>query len=104
MVDAQGLRVSRLLFQGLVSIDPHTLEARPELAETVEPSADGLSYAVTLRDGLTFSDGSRLYADDVRATYESVVDPGTGSRFADNYGRIARIDTADARHVTFVLR
>jgi peptide/nickel transport system substrate-binding protein len=104
VVDAQGLRVSRLIFQGLVSIDPHTLEVRPELAESVEPSSDGLSYAVTLRDGLTFSDGSALDSDDVRATFESVVDPATGSRFADNYRRIARIDTPDARHVVFTLR
>jgi peptide/nickel transport system substrate-binding protein len=104
VVDAQGLRVSRLLFQGLVSIDPHTLEVRPELAESVEPSEDGLVYSVTLRDGLTFSDGSVLDAEDVRRTYESVTEPDSGSRFADNYRRIARIDTPDARHVIFTLR
>lgn len=104
VVDAQGLRVSRLLFQGLVSIDSHSLDVRMELAEAVEPSADGITYAVTLRDGLTFSDGSSLDSDDVRATFESVLDQETGSRFADNYSRIARIDTPDGRHVVFTLR
>jgi peptide/nickel transport system substrate-binding protein len=102
VVDAQGLRVSRLLFSGLVAIDPFTLEAVPDLAERVVASDDALTYSVTLREGLSFSDGSTLDSDDVRATYESLSQ--VGSRFADNYARIAHIDTPDAHHVVFTLR
>lgn len=104
VVDAQGLRVSRLLFAGLVAIDPMTLEATPALAERIDASDDALTYAVTLRAGLTFSDGSTLDATDVRATYESLESPAVGSRFAENYARIARIDTPDPLHVIFTLR
>jgi peptide/nickel transport system substrate-binding protein len=104
VVDAQGLRVSRLLFAGLVSIDPDSLEVVPELAERIETSDDGRTYTVTLRDGLTFSDGSALDATDVRATFESLVDPEVGSRFRDNYGRIERVEAPDARTVVFTLR
>ncbi len=104
VVDAQGLRVSRLLFSGLVAIDPTTLEPMPALAERVDASDDALTYAVTLRPGLTFSDGTALDAADVRATFESIAAPAVASRFADNYARIARIDTPDARHVVFTLR
>ena len=102
VVDAQGLRVSRLLFSGLVAIDPMTLEAVPALAERVDASEDALTYRVTLREGLRFSDGSAIDADDVRATYESI--QTSHSRFADNYARIARIDTPDARTIVFTLR
>jgi peptide/nickel transport system substrate-binding protein len=104
VVDAQGLRISRLVFAGLVAIDPDTLAPVPYLAEQIEPSGDGLTYAVTLREGLTFSDGTALDSGDVRATFESIEAPDVASRFADNYARIARIDTPDARHVVFTLR
>lgn len=104
VVDAQGLRVSRLLFAGLVSIDPDTLEPVPELAERIDTSDDGRVYTVTLREGLAFSDGSALDATDVRATFESLVDPEVGSRFADNYARIEHVEAPDARTVVFTLR
>lgn len=104
VVDAQGLRVSRLIFSGLVSIDPETLEAVPALAERIEVSDDALRYEVTLRDRLTFSDGTALDAEDVRATFASLQDPAVGSRFAENYARIAGIETPDPRHVIFTLR
>lgn len=103
VLDAQGLRVSRLLFSGLVSLDPYTLAVEPELAEHIAISPSGREITVTLRPDLTFSDGSTLDADDVRATYESVLDPDFGSRFRETYARIERIETPDARTVIFVL-
>jgi len=101
--DAQGLRLSRLLFSGLVTIDPHTLDVVPSLAERIDVDAAGTRVTAHLREGLTFSDGSALDADDVRATYESVVDPALGSRYRETYRRIARIETPDPRTVVFVL-
>jgi peptide/nickel transport system substrate-binding protein len=103
VLDAQGLRVSRLLFSGLVSLDPYTLEVGPELAERVEVDPSGTVYTVTLKRDLRFSDGTTLDADDVRATYESVLDPDFGSRFSETYRRIQRIETPDPQTVIFVL-
>jgi peptide/nickel transport system substrate-binding protein len=40
----------------------------PGLAESWEPSPDGLTYTYTLREGLTWSDGEPLTADDVAYT------------------------------------
>lgn len=104
VVDAQGLRVSRLIFRGLVTLDPDTLEVTPDLAESVRAEEGGLVYHVALRTGLTFTDGSALDAEDVRATYASLVDPEVHSRFADNYRRIERVEVVDEHHVDFVLR
>jgi peptide/nickel transport system substrate-binding protein len=101
--DAQGLRLSRLLFSGLVTLDPDTLDVIPALAERIDVDADGLRVTAHLRAGLTFSDGSPLDAEDVRATYESVVDPALGSRYRETYRRIARIETPDPATVVFVL-
>lgn len=103
VLDAQGLRVSRLIFSGLVAIDPYSLEVLPELAERIDVDETGTRYTATLRSGLTFADGSALDSEDVRATFESIRDPALGSRFAETYARIVRIETPDARTVIFVI-
>ncbi|MCA9577977.1 MAG: ABC transporter substrate-binding protein [Polyangiales bacterium] len=100
--DPNGLRVSRLLFASLVTIDPHTLEPIMDLAESVELESD-TRYVVRLREGLRFSDGTPLDATDVVATFESVVDPALGARHAHAYRRITRVAARDARTVVFDL-
>lgn len=100
--DAYGLRVSRLLFASLVTLDPHSLEVVPDLAEEVQVESPS-RYRVRLRPGLRFADGSALDADDVIATYRSVVDPDFGSRYASTYRRIARIEALDRRSLRFTL-
>ncbi len=42
---------------------------KPELAEKVEVSEDGLTYTFTLREGLKWSDGSDFVASDVAASW-----------------------------------
>jgi len=58
---------------------------------------------ITLRPDLVFSDGSALDATDVIATFESVVDRATRSRYAETYRRIERMDSPDARTIVFHL-
>ncbi|HEX2678428.1 MAG TPA: ABC transporter substrate-binding protein, partial [Polyangiales bacterium] len=100
--DAYGLKISRLLFASLVTIDPATLEVMPDLAERVDVVSPS-EYRIVLRAGLTFSDGSVLDADDVVATYRSVVDPALATRYAPSYQRIASLQALDARTVVFRL-
>ncbi|MEL7316191.1 MAG: ABC transporter substrate-binding protein, partial [Cyanobacteria bacterium J06559_3] len=59
-------------FQGLITLDGETGEIVPALAESWEISEDGLTYIFTLRDGLQWSDGEPLTADDVVFTYQAV--------------------------------
>lgn len=101
--DPYGLRVSRLLFASLVTIDSETLEVRPDLAESVAVLSP-TEIEVTLREGLRFSDGSPLTTDDVIATFDGVVDPALGSRYAQNYRRIAEMRVTGPRTIRFVLR
>lgn len=42
------------------------------LAESMEPSEDGLSYTMKLKDNLKWSDGEALTADDVVFTYQKI--------------------------------
>lgn len=52
-------------FEGLVETNAITGETEPALAESWEESEDGLRYVFTLREGLQWSDGKPLTADDV---------------------------------------
>ncbi|MFP3767894.1 peptide ABC transporter substrate-binding protein, partial [Streptococcus sp. TATVAM-FAB35] len=55
---------------------------KPDLAKSVEVSEDGLTYTATLRDGLKWSDGSALTADDFVYTWQRMVDPKTASEYS----------------------
>ncbi|MCW2760916.1 MAG: transporter substrate-binding protein [Marmoricola sp.] len=47
----------------------------PALAEEVTPSADALTWTITLREGVTFHNGKPVTAEDVLATIQRVADP-----------------------------
>ncbi len=100
--DAYSLKVSRLLFSSLLSIDPHTLAIVPDLAEEVTVLG-AQTYRVRLRKGLRFSDGSLLTSQDVIATYHSVTDPELKSRYAQTYRRIRAVTALDLYTVVFEL-
>lgn len=100
--DPQGLKVSRLIFASIVRIDPVTLEPVPDLAEEVIEESP-TRWRVRLRKGLRFSDGSTLDAQDVIATFRSVVDPDLGSPYRGTYDRITRMEAPDPRTVVFHL-
>lgn len=53
-----------------------------ELAKSVKHSDDGLTYTVVLKDGLKWSDGSKLTAQDFVYTWQRIVNPKTASQYA----------------------
>nr|WP_231853449.1 peptide ABC transporter substrate-binding protein [Streptococcus sp. DD12] len=55
---------------------------QPDAATSVTVSADGLTYTATLRDGLKWSDGSDLTAEDFVYSWRRIVDPKTASEYA----------------------
>ena len=57
-------RFARLVFEGLTTSDPRTLEPRPGQAYRWETSADGLAYTFHLRPGLLWADGTPLTSRD----------------------------------------
>lgn len=44
----------------------------PQLAESVEPNSDATAWTITIRDGVTFHDGTPLTADDVLSSLQYV--------------------------------
>jgi ABC-type transport system substrate-binding protein len=66
---ADALRVCALVTEPLYAFAPGTLRPEPRLAERCTPDAAAVVWTCTLREGVTFHDGTRLDAGDVLATY-----------------------------------
>ncbi len=56
----------------------------PGQAESYEVSPDGLTYTFHLRDGLTWSDGSKLTASDFVYSWKRLADHSTASPYAED--------------------
>lgn len=63
----------------LVHINRATLRTEPALAKGWTVSPDGRHYTLALREGLRFSDGAPLTADDVVFTFRVYLDPAVNS-------------------------
>ena len=64
------------LFEGLTAIDEKTSRAVPAAAESWEVSADGLTWTFHLREGLRWSNGEILTADDFVQSWRRALSPG----------------------------
>jgi peptide/nickel transport system substrate-binding protein len=61
------------IFEGLVTWQPGTFEVVNQLAASFEPSADGLSYDFTLKEGILWQKGyGEVTAEDVKFSYERI--------------------------------
>lgn len=74
-------QVLRNVCEGLLNYDPETLEPVAGLAESWEISEDGTVYTFALREGVTFSDGSALDANDVKYSLDRLARPETGTSY-----------------------
>jgi len=79
-------------------------EIIPWLATEWTPSDDGLTWDFTLRDDVTFTDGTPFDAEAVKVNIEHLKDPNTAS--STGYLAVGKIDTIEAvepNHVRFTL-
>ncbi|WP_016701347.1 ABC transporter substrate-binding protein [Actinoalloteichus spitiensis] len=91
-------------YDGLLTHDAERV-ARPALAvEEPEPSPDGTTWTVRLREDVTFHDGSPFGAEDVVATYRAALDPATGSPAAAALDVVESVTRLDDHTVQFDLR
>lgn len=77
-------------------------EIVPGLAESYE-TPDDTTYVFHLREGLKFSNGHALTAEDVAYSFMRMKDPDTASPWKSIYDRIEKIETPDDLTVTFTM-
>ena len=85
---------------------PHdNLKIEGDLAESWEVSKDGLTYTFKLRKGVKFHDGSDFTSEDVKASYERIINPPEGviSARKAQHQDIKKIETPDPHTVVFTL-
>jgi peptide/nickel transport system substrate-binding protein len=84
----------QLIFNGLVRWSPKG-EIEPDLAKSWEISADGLVYTFYLRKGVRFHDGVECTADDVKFTFDKIIDPQLNSPFRSAFQLVDKFEATD---------
>jgi len=70
------------IYEGLFSYHPLTLEPVPALAEKWNLSEDKKQWTFTIRQNARFKNGDPLRAEDFRASWLSLLEPGRGSPYS----------------------
>jgi peptide/nickel transport system substrate-binding protein len=66
---------NNVISEGLLRMNNETLKLEPCLAESWEITPDQLTYTFHLRHGVKWHDGQSFTADDVKFTYDKLMDP-----------------------------
>ncbi len=83
-----------LMYDQLTGLSAEDFSPTPALAESWDTSEDGLTWTYHIREGVTFSDGEPMTADDVAYTFNRVMD---GEVEQTNYGSyVASIKSVEA--------
>ncbi|MFU0826776.1 MAG: SBP-bac-5 domain-containing protein [Lachnoclostridium sp.] len=91
-----GANMILFAFDTLLAIDKDN-KVIPGAAESYEVSDDGLTWTFHLRDGLKWSDGSDLTANDFVYSWKRVADPNTAAPYGETVlGMVKGFDEAAA--------
>ena len=91
-----------LILDRLVSRD-YDFVYQPGLAKEWEISDDLLTWTFHLKEGVTFHNGDAFTAEDVKWTFDSILDPDFGSPAAGDFGAIKEVNVIDEHTVDIVL-
>ncbi|MEM7567409.1 MAG: ABC transporter substrate-binding protein, partial [Pseudomonadota bacterium] len=96
-----GVVLTRHLFDMLIYRNPETFVYEPLLA-TQWSRLDDLTLEFTLREGVTFHDGSAFDAEDVAWTLNHYADPESGARSQRSVSWIDRVEVVDPLTVRII--
>lgn len=94
--------INVLLFDGLTDHDGDG-EVIPRLAKSWDYDEASYTYTFHLEENVTWHDGEPFTADDVKFTFEAIMNPENGSENAPNYEDVQEITVVDDHTVTFTL-
>lgn len=99
--DALSSRINRLLYRQLIDFNEH-FETIPDLANWQQISST--RYVFTIQESTIFHHGQPLTADDVVATYESILDPDFGSAHRGSLKGIKSVKALNKNQIEFILK
>ncbi|MBF0197245.1 MAG: peptide ABC transporter substrate-binding protein [Planctomycetes bacterium] len=89
------MRMAEALFEGLLTYDPKTLEARPGVASSWTVQNEGKLYTFTIRKNALWSDGTKLTSHDFYHSWQRVLEAKTAASYAM---QLYPIDGAEKYH------
>jgi len=93
------------IFNALTRFKQGTMELEPDLAESWDISADGLVYTFYLKEGVQWHKNyGEFNAEDVKFSYERIMDPAVGSVHKAQFDSIDKIDVIDDYTVKITLK
>ena len=94
--DGESFRVTRQMYEGLLTNEEGSADLAPALAESYEVSGDGLEYTFSLREGVTFHDGTDFNAEAVCFNFDRqynftglAASPAASEYWQNNFGGFA---------------
>ncbi len=99
--DGASHEVAQYLYTTVLKYDKD-LNIVTEAAESYEVLEDGKLLRFTLKKGILWDDGVELTTDDVKFTYEMMIDPETPTAYAEDYKQIREFKALD--RYTFEVR
>jgi ABC-type transport system substrate-binding protein len=106
LFNIENQTISNHIYNGLVRYEYEKSGGIvPDLAEKWDLSADGKTYTFHLRKGVKWHKGyGELSADDVKFSYERVLDPTTASRYKGEFKLVETIEAVDPHTVRIRLK
>jgi peptide/nickel transport system substrate-binding protein len=101
--DGPDISIGVAIYDYLITLDQKSALV-PSLAKEWKVSADGKEYTITLQSGVKFHDGSDFTSEDVKFTFERLMDEKVGSGARGLYTGIASITAVDPTTVKFTLK
>jgi peptide/nickel transport system substrate-binding protein len=96
--------LSQTIWENLVEYDLNGV-LKPQLARALpEVSADKLVYTFDLRDDVLFQNGQQFTSDDVRDSFEYMLDPAHKAARAPIFNRLSHVETDGPYRCRVVLR
>lgn len=90
------------IFEGLYMVN-ELYELEPVLADSYEPSEDGLTYTFKLKSDVTFHNGDPFTSADVVYTYNWIMDEANASTRLANFGLVESVEAPDDTTVVVTL-
>lgn len=101
--DTLSQAVAKSFYQGLFGLDKE-MKIKNVLATNYSVSADGLTYLITLREGVKFQDGTDFNAQAVKVNLDRASNPESHLKRYNLYRLIAKTEAVDATTVKITLK
>ncbi len=97
--------VNKTVYNNLVKykLVDGNIEVVPDLAESWEPNDDLTQFTFKLRQDATWHDGEPVTAEDVKFTFDTILNPDITARFRGPISSVQSVDMVDDYTVTFNL-